>query len=811
MKNLTKLLFISVVFMSFTSAFAQNSDIYKDGWIDHNKNGIKDIYEDPTQSTDKRVKDLLKQMTLDEKTMQVTTLYGYGRVLMDELPTDEWKNEIWKDGIGNIDEHINGYSNKFGKININSFPYSDHAKAMNKVQKWFIEETRLGVPADMTNEAMYGVKHEKSTMVSGPIGRASAWDLDMEYRIGEMYAKEARALGYTNIYAPMLGVARIPTWARVAQTYGEDPFLVGQMGKQMILGLQDNNVASSPKHYLGYSIPLGGRDGNSRVDPQIPLRDFYNLIAEPWRVGAVEAKMMGLMVAYTDYDGEPIIDSEYWLTKVLRDQWGFDGYTVSDSDALEYLHVKHMTVNSYEEGIANAFKAGLNMRTTFTEPEVFTIPLRNAVKSGLLPMDDLDKRVSEVLSIKFRLGLFDKPYVEDEMLADKVVKSEKHKALALESARKSMVLLKNKEHTLPLHRNIVKSIALIGPLADSEHDMNPTMYSGINQDPITVKEGLIELLKDTDIKIKYTQGCEATDANFPESDILSFPITVDEQKGIDEAVELAKNSDVAILVLGDNLKSQGESRSRISLKLPGYQQELLEAVQETGTPVILVLFNGRPIQLNWADKNVNAILESWIAGEYAGQAIAETLFGDNNPSGKLPITFPKHVGQMVQAFPRKPGADGDGHARVNGDLYSFGYGLSYTNFEYSKLKVIKEIVDGEEIFKVSCKVKNTGWVDGTEVVQLYVRDEVGSVITYELNLRGFKRVDLKRKKSAIVKFVIKPSDLGLYNRNYDFVTEKGEFTISIGSSSQDIRLSEKITLDKDYTFGKDRDYYYSKK
>ena len=325
-----------------------------------------------------------------------------------------------------------------------------------------------------------------------------------------------------------------------------------------------------------------------------------------------------------------------------------------------------------------------------------------------------------------------------------------------------------------------------------------------NQVPITVKEGLEKAIKDldADIKLTYAKGVDATDAN--------FPMSVEEKNGIAEAVELARNAEVAILVLGDNLKSQGESQSRVELKLPGYQQELLQAVHATGTPVILVLMSGRAVQLNWADENLPAILEAWKSGEYAGQAIAETIFGTNYPSGKLPITFPKHVGQSVQAFPRKPGADGGGHARVNGDLYPFGHGLAYTHFEYSKMKVIKKEKDGEEYFEISANIRNAGWRDGTEVVQLYVRDEVSSVTTYELNLKGFTRVDIKRGETKTVEFTVTPEDLALYNRQYEFVTEKSEFTISLGASSQDIRLKKRVSLDKDYSdFGKSYDYFQS--
>ncbi|MEN8191726.1 MAG: glycoside hydrolase family 3 C-terminal domain-containing protein [Bacteroidota bacterium] len=805
-----KVLLRTIIVLSLLSSWliGQTKDsIYKDVWIDLNKNKKKDVYEDPSESIDDRVEDLLSQMNMDEKTMQLTTLYGYGRILMDELPTEDWKNQIWKDGIANIDEHINGYSNKFGIFNENAYPYSDHAKAMNKVQKWFLEETRLGIPVDFTNEGMYGLKHERSTMVSGPIGQASAWDRDLVRRIGNMMAVEARALGYTSVYAPMLGVARNPLWARCAQTYGEDPFIVSQLGKEMIEGLQEKNVASSPKHYVLYSIPLGGRDGNSRVDPQIPLRDMYNLILEPWRVGVKEAGAMGVMASYIDYDGVPIIASEYFLGKVLREMWGFEGYVVSDSDALEYLHTKHMVAETYEDGIAQAFTAGLNVRTTFTKPEVFTIPLRNSIKQGLLEEDVVDERVREVLKVKFRLGLFDKPFVEDEMAADKIVASKEHMDLALESARKSMVLLKNSGHILPLDKNSIKKIAVIGPLADNKKDLNPTQYSGVNQNPITVKEGFENYFEGTDVEVTYSKGCEASDKDFPRSDLYRLSISVEEQNNIDNAAKIASDADVAVVVLGDNLKTQGESRSRVSLSLPGYQQNLLKAIYKTGTKIVLVLINGRPLTINWANDNIDGILEAWIPGQFTGQAIAETIMGDNNPSGKLTVTFPKSVGQIPQTFPAKPGADGDGSARVNGVIFPFGHGLTYTNFAYSDLKINKKVIDDVEQFEISCKVTNDRNTSGDEIVQLYIRDKISSVTTYVKNLRGFERISLKRNESKTVKFLITPEHLSLYNREYLCVAEPGEFEVYIGRSSEDIRLTGIFKLENEYVMPDDYQYH----
>ncbi len=354
-------------------------DIYHKDWIDFNKNGKMDIYEDPSAPIEARVKDLLSQMNMDEKTCQMATLYGSGRVLADALPTDKWKSEIWKDGIGNIDEEHNGLG-KFGSEY--AFPYTKHVKAKHDIQRWFVEETRLGIPVDFTNEGIRGVCHEKATFFPAQCGQGSTWNKALIARIGEVEAIEATALGYTNIYSPILDVAQDPRWGRAVECYGEDPYLVGQLGKQMIESLQKHKLVATPKHFAVYSIPVGGRDGGTRTDPHVAPREMHTLYLEPFRVAFQEAGALGVMSSYNDYDGEPITGSYRFLTEILRHEWGFKGYVVSDSDAVEFISGKHNVAENNEEAVVQSVNAGLNVRTNFSSPAGFIKPLRSAFAKG---------------------------------------------------------------------------------------------------------------------------------------------------------------------------------------------------------------------------------------------------------------------------------------------------------------------------------------------------------------------------------------------------------------------------------------------
>ncbi len=768
----------------------QDSGIYHKGWIDFNKNGHKDIYEDPSAPVEDRVRDLLSQMTLEEKTCQLATLYGYGKVLQDELPTPEWKNEIWKDGIANIDEHLNATR----KISRYSYPFSKHAEAINTVQRFFVEETRLGIPVDFTDEGIRGICHYKATYFPAQIGVASTWDRHLVRKIGEVTGREAKALGYTNVYSPILGLGRDPRWGRIVETYGEDPYLVAQLGKQEVLGLQSRGVASTAKHYAVYSVPVGGRDGGSRTDPHVTSRAVWSLFLEPFRVDFTEAHGLGTMSSYNDYNGIPITGSRYFLTTILRQKFGFKGYVVSDSDALEYLYTKHKVSPTYEDAIARAFDAGLNVRTTFTKPEVFIIPLRKAVQEGKLSEEVVNRRVSEVLSVKFKLGLFDHPYVENPKAADTIVHSEKHKQLALQAARESMILLKNEGGLLPLKKTL-KTIAVIGPDIEEVKEIS-SRYGPRDPELITVLDGIRQAVS-RGTRVLHAQGCTLTDPHFPESDLYSFPMTAGEKKMIEEAVRIAKRSEVAIVVLGDDNRICRESNSRTSLDLAGRQRDLIQAVYRTGTPVVLVLLNGRPVTINWCAEHIPAIVEAWFPGEFTGKAIADVLFGNVNPGGKLPVTFPKTVGQIPYAFPFMPGARSKGRSRVYGALFPFGYGLSYTSFAYSDLKIDPDTTGLMNHVRVSFTVKNTGQVAGDEVVQLYINDVVSSVITYEKVLRGFERIPLQPEEKKTVSFVLTPGDLGFYGKGMEFTVEPGRFDVFVGSSSEDTKLKGSFFLVKD--------------
>lgn len=755
--------------------------IYHKGWIDFNKNGKMDLYENPKAPLEDRVQDLLSQMTLEEKTCQMATLYGSGRVLKDALPQDNWKTEVWKDGIGNIDEEHNGLGAFKSEY---SFPYAKHVDAKHTIQRWFVEKTRLGIPVDFTNEGIRGLCHDRATYFPAQCGQGATWNKKIIARIGEVEAKEAVALGYTNIYSPILDIAQDPRWGRCVETYGEDPYLVGELGKQMITSLQKYNLVATPKHFAVYSIPVGGRDGKTRTDPHVAPREMRTLYIEPFRMAFQEAGALGVMSSYNDYDGEPITGSYHFLTEILRQEWGFKGYVVSDSEAVEFISNKHKVADTYEDGIAQAVNAGLNIRTHFTPPADFILPLRKAVDDGKISQETLDKRVAEILRIKFWLGLFDNPYRGNGKQAEQIVHSKEHQAVSLEAARQSLVLLKNETHLLPLSKSI-RSIAVIGPNADEQTQLI-CRYGPANASIKTVYQGIKELLPHAEVI--YKKGCDIIDPHFPESEILDFPKTAEEVRLMQEAIRAAKQAEVVVMVLGGNELTVREDRSRTSLNLPGRQEELLKAVCATGKPVILVMLDGRASSINYAAAHVPAILHAWFPGEFCGQAVAEALFGDYNPGGRLAVTFPKSVGQIPFAFPFKPGSDESSSTSVYGALYPFGHGLSYTTFTYSDLHISPSHQGVQGDIHVSCKIKNTGKIKGDEVVQLYLRDEISSVTTYTKVLRGFERISLKAGEEQTVHFRLRPQDLGLWDKNMNFRVEPGSFKVMLGASSTDIRL-----------------------
>ena len=468
------------------------NEMYKKGWIDFNKNGVMDTYEDPGASLDARVENLLSQMTVEEKTCQMVTLYGFKRVLTDDLPTPAWKTKLWKDGMGAIDEHLNGFQQWGLPPSDNPFvwPASLHAWALNEVQRFFIEETRLGVPVDFTNEGIRGVESFKATNFPTQLGIGHTWNRELVHRIGTITGREARLLGYTNIYAPVLDVGRDQRWGRYEEVYGESPYLVAELGIEMAKGVQkDYQVAATAKHFIAYSNNKGAREGMARVDPQMSPREVENIHVYPWKRVIKEGGILGAMSSYNDYDGFPIQSSYYWLTTRLRQDMGFRGYVVSDSDAVEYLYSKHGTAIDMKEAVLQAVEAGLNVRCTFRSPESFVLPLRELIAEGAIAMETINDRVRDILRVKFLIGLFDTPYQMDLKQADMEVNSLKNQKIALQASRESIVLLKNSGKTLPLSKESVKTISVCGPNAD-DTSYALTHYGPLAVEVTTVLQGI---------------------------------------------------------------------------------------------------------------------------------------------------------------------------------------------------------------------------------------------------------------------------------------------------------------------------------
>ncbi|QDT00919.1 sialate O-acetylesterase [Adhaeretor mobilis] len=774
----------------------REASLYHQGWIDLNKNGKRDTYEDSTASIDARTEDLLSQMNVNEKTCQLVTLYGYKRVVKDDLPTPKWKESIWKDGLANIDEHINGIAGWRGdKESEYLWPPSKHARAINEVQRWFLEETRLGIPVEFTNEGIRGVCHHRATNFPAQVGIGATWNKQLAADIGRITGTEAKSLGYTNIYSPILDVARDPRWGRVVECYGEDPFLVGALGVQQARGLQNSGVASTAKHFAVYSVPKGGRDGKARTDPHVAPREMQQIYLAPFAEVIRDARILGIMSSYNDYDGIPVSGSSEMMIDILRKQLGFRGYVVSDSDAVKYLHSKHHVASSAKDAVRLFLESGGNVRTEFNSPKGFVLPLRELIEEKGISMDIVDDRVRDVLRVKFELGLFDNPYVANPKGGDGLVHSPLHRQTAIRAARESIVLLKNENQVLPLKKDL-KSILVCGPNAkEIEHSIS--RYGPTGGEVVSILEG-VQSAVSPDTVVHYAAGAETVDSRWPESEVLYEPPAGNDAKLIKEAVNLARDVDVIVAVLGESEDTIGESKSRTDLNLTGYQRELVQALHKTGKPIVVVLVNGRALSINWIDRNIPGIVEAWFPGEACGRAVADVLFGDYNPGGKLPVTFPRTVGQLPYNFPFKPGSqsgqgtghnpNGKGSSRILGELYPFGFGLSYTEFTYGDLKITPEEIQPGESVEVTCRVTNAGDRAGDEVVQLYLRDELSSVTTYDSVLRGFERIHLAPGETKDVSFTIESRAMALLDRNMEWVVEPGDFAVLVGSSSQDIRL-----------------------
>jgi beta-glucosidase len=717
-------------------------------------------YKNPGLPVEKRVADLVSRMTLEEKIKQLDMYWGKEVANMQGHEASSYSQEKIKTtltttGIGSIHDF---------------YPLS--ADITNSIQKYAMEKTRLGIPVLFIEEGLHGYSGLGSTSFPVPLQLASAWDTGLVHDIGRAIATETRAHGVDMILGPVLCLPRDPRWGRVEETYGEDPYLAAQNGVAMVKGLQgknvgdDNAVIAEPKHFAIHGIPEAGSNTSPVFMSEREGRTSFLYVFEK---AVREGGALSMMAAYSELDGIPCVDNKWLLTEVLRKQWGFRGFVLSDLGAIRMSLENHQVATDISDALTQTLKAGLNMQFYDFGHADFLKALTKAIQNKGLSVEQLNKTVSDVLRVKFLLGLFDHPYT-DPSLKSKVFHSLQNQDLALKAAQESICLLKNDGNILPLNNNI-KSVAVIGPLATS------TYLGGYSNDAakgISILEGLIERAGNS-ISINYEKGY-ATDTTENNNEL--------QQKSI----LAVKNADVGVVVLGEDLSIIGEGKDRANLDLDDKQMKLIQALHETGKPIAVVLFNGRPLSINWVAKNISSIVESWFSGEKGGLAIADVLLGNVNPSGKLPMTFPRSVGQLPFYYDHKPTSRHVYVDEASTPLFPFGLGLSYTSFEYSNLQISPSKIKVNGTADISVVVKNTGQKQGTEVVQLYLRDVIGSVTTPGIALKGFERITLKPGESGVAHFKIGTEHLALWNREMKHVVEPGEFKIMVGSSSEDIRL-----------------------
>lgn len=707
------------------------------------------VYRQTNAPIEKRIDDLIGRMTLEEKVRQLD-LYAGAKDIVDKHTDDTHASadavflpakaqSVWgNQGVGGIHD---------------LYPTPEQA---NAAQKWVIEHNRLGIPAMFIEEGLHG--YNTGTVFPAPINLAATWNPEIAERTGAAIASEARANGVDMILGPVLDLAREPRWGRIEEDFGEDPYLTGQLGLAYVRGAQgenlstDHTVVAEPKHFAGHGSPEGGTN-TSPV--HIGERELRSVMLKPFEPAFREGHAMATMAAYHEIDGIPVTADPFLLNTILRDEWGFQGFVLSDLGAIQRLYKVHHVAASPKDASCMAIHSGVDMQFYDFDHKVFQQALIDCVHEGSLSRADLDRAVRSVLRVKFALGLFDHPYV-DLSLDARAYRSPAHLALSLESARESMTLLKNEGDLLPLSKT-VQRIAVIGPNA------NVARYGDYEKEENGEHISLLDGIKTL---------------------VPQAKITFDAGKDIPAAVAEAKDADVVILGLGEWQGISGESFDRSRLDLPENQEPLLEAVKASGKPVVLVLENGRPLTIGWAKQQVPAILEAWYPGEFGGRAIAETLFGENNPAGRLTITFPESVGQLPMFYNSQPSriykyVDNDGKP-----LFPFGFGLSYTTFSYDHLAVQSPVPGSGGDVKVTVDVTNTGNREGDEVAQLYLQEDVSSVETPSSSLKGFSRIHLKPQETKTVVFRIPQAQLAVWNAEKSWAVEAGNYTVWAGGSSE---------------------------
>lgn len=749
---------------------------------DFNKNGKLDVYEDYRKAIEVRAQDLLSKMTMEEKLAQLQCPWiGKSKLFTDNKLDSAKAKKVFKQGLGAILRLSDGNY----IISRTASPKSSEVAVLaNETEKHFINETHLGIPVLFVEEALHGLMVKDATMFPSALGMSSSWNEDLTSEVFDAIAKEARAVGTHVALAPVIDLALDPRWGRTEETMGEDPYLTERLGVAKVKALQgdsdtpdSNHVVALLKHFGAH----GQSEGGSNTGPVfVSERWLREVNFKPFEAAVREGKALGLMPNYNEISGIPTHANKWMLTDVLRNEWGFKGVVLSDYTATNELKDVHHIATDYVEAGAKALNAGVDMELT----DNFTyggIPA--AIKNGSTSLANLNKAVLRVLELKFRLGLFEHPYIN--VNRTNILGSEEHRALALKAARQSIVLLKNDGGLLPLDQKKYKRIAIIGPNADQ------CILGGYSHVPRTSISSLAAIKeKYKDVEILYAQGCGLTKgrAGYGPTQLVTHEENL---KLIKEAVEVAKKADVIVLMLGGNDKISREATTPTSrgdlanLELLGDQNELVDSLKVLGKPTAAFVFSGPPVSFVHLQKAVPAIVQCWYLGQETGYAVAETLFGDNNPSGKLTISIPRSTGHLPDYYFAKPSA------RIrpyNLDsitpLYPFGYGLSYTNYAYSNLRISKPTITSKENTTVTIDVKNTGQREGDEIVQLYIRDEVSSVTRPIKQLKDFKRISLTPGETKQVSFTITPGKLKFYDSNMKEVIEPGDFTIMVGPSSQ---------------------------
>lgn len=727
-----------------------------------------------------RVQSLLSQMTIEEKAGQLTQYFYFGG-LPDPEPESE--NQFFP-------SKMRAFVEERAKVGgVGSVLFVRDAEELNRLQKLTIENHRLGIPLLVGYDVIHGFK----TIFPVPLAVAASFEPSVAERGQSIAAKEARSIGIHWTFAPMVDIARDPRWGRIVEGAGEDPVLGAAMAAAQVRGFQGedlssgDNILAGPKHYAAYGASLGGRDYDE-VD--ISDSELHNVYLPPFEAAA-KAGAENFMTAYMGINGIPATSNKYLITDVLRKEWGFKGFLVSDANAVINL-ITHHFAKDRPAASAAALNAGLDMEMAMFDAAYSGIP--DAVKNGEVSIETIDDAVLRVLIAKAKLGLFDNPYVDVER-SKQVLNDPAHRVAAREAAEKTFVLLKNENEALPLDAAKLKSIAVIGPFGDDKRDLlGPWSFAFDVTETVSIFEGIKAKVGDS-VKVEYAQGVSFTKRIHPSifdldpNNIVNDPAGFKEEAEFAHAVSLAKNSDIAVVVLGEQQAQIGEQASRSSFSLPGNQLELLKAVSATGTKVILLMQCGRPLDLNWASENIPAIMNIWYPGTSGGAAIANTLFGDVSPAGRLPFTWVRSVGQVPMIYSRHTS-----HEPQNSDnrywnepgspLYIFGHGLSYTDFIYSDLTLSSPAISKSDSVTVNVKVTNSGKCDSDEVIQLYIHQRYGTAIRPIREMKGFKRLHVKAGQSEKVSFTLSPRELRYWNAAVKtWVNDATHFDIWVGGSS----------------------------